>query len=489
MAGGSAAYNSDGRLRPVSDLTFERRGVTWVCGYKDRSSWPVILIARSVYPGTARLVTTLTLGRALDGAPTLGVLTEKVDLLVHAQCARFAHTAAARLQNGSGSDLGTVQRAIESMIDGLQEQLLAYQTEADILDATEIDVPADPTPLYAVWPFVPSSRAGMLVGPKGAGKSTTVQAGGLSVVTGRLFLPRVEPRVQGPVIYIGQEEDAAQWAARLQMICSGYGIERPRHYHYMQLRNSSLIESAEIVAEQAANKRAVLVIIDSAQATWGSADDQVRDYATRWFNAVKQIGVPAWVVDHPNRSESKNGGTNGNSVSAAGTSVKEDRVGHWWAMKSVEIPVPDGTPHRYHVTLSDGGRNYVARQPDIEYEVLHRGYDWVRFEEAGPLALSLPAISSALFRKLAATMRQNGAQAEWSEAQLADRIGRSTRQIHDALRDGLEWRRSVDGEYEERIVCVQQGGGRGRASQYALETRQPPVTMGSAPGADEGMVQ
>jgi hypothetical protein len=183
-----------------------------------------------------------------------------------------------------------------------------------------------------------------------------------------------------------------------------------------------------------------MVIIDSAQATWGSEGDGIRDWATRWYNAVDYLGVPTLVVEHPNLQ----GTTKPNqSGFAAGTSVKRDRVGHAWAMKSVEIPSQDEGTHRYHVTLLDAKRNYVAKQPDIIYEVVIHKYEWSRFIEAEAMtAATVVDSASKLDDVLASVMRDSGEEHPdgWTVAELVSRLKLADdRRLRQSLR-GPFWR-------------------------------------------------
>lgn len=466
----------------MAELDLQQRGSAW---YVRSDEWRgIVLVARNSYVGTDRVLVTATLARE-DCQPAQSILTERLNLLTSVQTKRFARTATDRLQESADGAPARIERSIESMLDGLQERLLATHDELLELAADEIELPASLAPAYAVWPFVPVARAGLLIGPRGQGKSTMVQAAGLSVVTGQRVLPGCEPRVQGPVLYVGQEEDPEQWGKRLEMICRGLGIARPHGYRYVQLPSSSLIASADALAERVAIRGAALVIIDSAQATWGDGTEAgVREYATRWFHAVKRLGVPAWVVEHPNRFDTRNG----HDLEAAGTSVKGDRAGHQWTLESVELPLLGNGEARYHVTLQDTKRSYVAKQPDFTFVTRFHEHEWVRFEEASALTAETIIESTRLFRDIVATMRQNAPHEEgWTLAELTKALGqKSDGRIRTELSTSDMWRVSQGG-YAERIVRAHEGSrGRGRATRYILETRMPELP--AAPG-DEGVVQ
>jgi len=426
---------ADGPAAPtitLAHLKYEQRGSTWTCEDED---WPVMLIGRRVYFGTGRILAQLTLART-DIRPARTILTGQVDLLVPTQRRNFAREAARRLKESSTAGEEALEAANSALMDALLERLLNAQNEIEIISATDIVVPDDLTPAYAVWPLVPRSRAGMLVGPSGQGKSGLGLLAAISVATGQRILERIEPRAEGPVFYIGQEEDAAQWGARLEMICRGHELAKPKWLYYLKLKGSSLIESAEMLAEQVASRKAVLVVIDSAQATWGSETEGVRDYATRYFNAVESLGTAVLVIEHPNLADSrKNGGSGG---FAAGTSVKRDRVGHSWTLKSVAIAPAADHPYRYHVTLEDVKRNYVPKQDNITYETLVKGYEWMQFREADELsAESIVDSSSRQDDALAAIMREpddTHIEYGWPVNELRERLhAKDDRRIRQAL--------------------------------------------------------
>lgn len=469
-------------------LQFERRGSTWVCF---DPQWELLLIARDLYHGTDRLLSTMTLARQLgDGTPNPKVMTERVNLLIGTQRRGFAKECARRLASGPGTSEG-IEVGINSMIDGLLEHLLQLHGEIEVHALDDIILPADLTPRYALWPFVPASRPGMVVGPSGQGKSGFAGFGGLSVVTGKILLPRIDPQMQGPVLYIGQEEDKEQWAARITQMCRGHGIEIPKHYYYLRLSTGSLIDSAEMIAEQAAVKHAVLVIVDSAQATWGTESESVRGYASSWFNAVDQLGVPTLIVEHPNLAETKKPIAGG---FAAGSSVKRDRVGHAWNLKSIELPVREGFPTRYHVTLTDAKRNYVARQPNVTYETLIHGHDWIRFIEAEEMtAETVVDGGSRNDDAMASFMRDPDEEYEegWLVSEVVKRMGASDdRRIRQALTADYwrpaRWNPTIQYRFEQTEGT---GAGRNNPAKFRLITRSLGVQMSMLPGdLDEGLL-
>lgn len=419
-------------------LKFEKRGSTWVCWDPD---WDFMLIARDLYFGTERLLSTLTVARIVEGAANMTVQTERIDMLIGTRCMNLAKECARRLASASIGSEDANKSAILAMIDALKEYLLNIRGEIDSFSLLDIAVPEDMTPRYTLWPVIPSSRPGMVVGPSGQGKSGFAAFAGLSVVTGLTLHPRLEPRAEGPVLYIGQEEDKEQWAARLHQICRGHDIALPKHYYYLKLASGSLLDSAERIAELASTKHAVLIIVDSAQATWGMEGDSVRGYASQWYNAVDQLGVPALVVEHPNAADTKKPA----SMSfAAGSSVKRDRVGHQWALKSVEMPVRSDEPLRYHVTLTDTKRNYVARQPDITYETVIHGYEWMRFVEADEMSAETIVSGSRNADLIAGMLRtvDQAHQEGFTTMEIAKNLGmKDDRRINIEMRNEV-WRQA-----------------------------------------------
>lgn len=468
-------------------FTFEQRGSTWTCTYEG-GSWPLTLIGRHVYYGTGRVLTTLTLARSSPNGKLLSILTGQVDLLTATQRKNFSTLSAERLMQASDSKKEDLIAAVSTMLDALLERLLAAQDEIEVFSLTDIKLPKDLTPPYALWPMVPRGRSGMLVGPSGQGKSASALMMAITVATGNKIVDRLEPRAEGPVLYVGQEDDREQWAARATMICKGHSIELPKHLHYLRLKGASLIDSAELLAEIVATKKAVLVVIDSAQATWGSGDDAVREYATRWFNAVEAIGTSVLIVEHPNRGEQKKPDAGG---FAAGSSVKRDRTGHAWTLKSIALPPREGEPYRYHVTLTDVKRNNVGKQPDITYEQMIHGYEWMRFVEVEALTASSIVEGSRLDSMIAARLREADDEHEegvgWSVKELMQVLHqKDDRRIRQALMADY-WRPAGwNSEAQFRFVKIP-GTGTDRIidpARFEIEIQKRPVQMSIAPGDD-----
>lgn len=453
-------------------LTFDRRGSTWTVV---DDHWEVMLIARDVYYGTERCVVTLTMAREIPGEERQKILTERLDLMGSQKRKHFATEGGTRLhQLGPKNTAEAYQAAMLTLIERFLEHLQTVNSSIESVSLTDIEIPDDMTPPYTVWPMVPSSRPGMLVSPSGSGKSTLAGAVGLSVVVGKAILPRLEPRIQGPVLYIGQEESKEQWAARITQLCKGHNIKPPSGYEYMKLANGSLVESAERVAERAKTIHAALVIVDSAQATWGAESESVRGWATQWFNSIDSLETPALVIDHPNRAET---GKQNDSGFAAGSSVKRDRVGHSWSLKSLELPVKLMEPKRYHVTLKDTKRNYVARQDDIYYETHVKGYNWIRLVESGELSADVILEQMAPANLLEGIIAVMGADDSkdgegWTTADLGGALHmKDDRRIREAMRVA-DWRESPKDPLSQfKFEVVEGTGSRGSPRKYVMRTR------------------
>lgn len=477
-------------------LKIGRRGNTWKVTHRDEA-WPMTLYARDVYHGTARLLATLTLDRQDPGMKDpVRILTSSADLLTAAHRKRFAEEAAARLARASDNaekDASHVT-AITTMIDALLERLSEVRYEMDMVSMADVAMPTDLTPRYAVWPIVPAARPGLLIASSGSGKSTLAAGLSIAVTTGINIVPGTEARVRGAVIYIGQEEDAEQMKVRTTMLMKGHKIDDDlRDLYFMKLRGGSLIDSAEMIAEAVAKVSAKLVVVDSAQATWGGSDnDGVREYASRWFGAIEMFETPTVVVDHPSLAGMKQ--KPGAEMMAAGTSVKRDRAGHVWTVRSIEVPVRDGMPFKYHVTLTDVKRNYVGRQPPIHYETTVYRHEWSMFTEAGELDAEAVVEASRTFASIISAMRDDRdpitqAGEGWTAAELAKRMGaKDDRRIRAELTLG-QWRPAPwSAEEEVTITQVDGTGGRGNPGRYLLEKRRVAVQMSIVPGGDDDMI-
>ena len=480
------------------NIKFGRRGNTWQVTHRDEM-WPFTLYARDVYYGTGRLLSVLTLDRKDPGmTEAVRILTGSVDLLTAAQRTRFAEEATRRVKRSEGgSDEEKDKRltvAITTMVDALLERVTEVRYELDVVSLEDVEVPEDLTPKYVVWPLVPKARPGLLIAPSGSGKSTLAAGVAIGVATGNDLVPGISSRINGPVIYIGQEEDAQQMRVRVQMLMKGHQMSASlRDFYFMKLKGGSLLDSAEMIAEVSANVGAKLLIVDSAQATWGdNSESGVREYASRWYGALELIETPTLVIDHPSLAGMKQ---KQGELMAAGTSVKRDRSGHVWTVRSIEVPVRDGQPYKYHVTLTDVKRNYVGRQPNVTYETVVSGHDWAKFVEAGELDAQAVVEASRTFNSIVAAMRDDRdpitqAGEGWSVAELQKRIdAKDDRRIRAEIGLG-QWRPDpISGEQEVTIIQVDgTGGSKYNPARYKLETRRPAIQLSLVPGEDDEML-
>ena len=469
-------------------LRFVHRGSTWSVEHPD---WPMRLSARDIYYGTGRLLATLSLDRTDVGKP-IRILTSSVDLLTARHRTTFATEAAKRHQrsvDGSRNEDPEIVISLTTLTDAMLERLLEAHFEIERIDLLDVEPPADRSPHYVVWPIVPHSRPGLLIAPSGSGKSTLAAGIAIGVVTGVDIVPGITAREHGPVMYIGQEEDATQMRSRVDMLMRGHQIEFTRGFYYMKLKGGSLVDSAELIAEHCADVKAKLVIIDSAQATWGESDSGVREWASRWFGAVEILGVPALIIDHPSLAGMKQ--KPGAELMAAGTSVKRDRSGHVWTVRSIEVPVRDGQPYKYHVTLTDAKRNYVGRQPNIDYESMVNGYEWSKFIEAGEFDAQAVVDASRNFSSMASIMREPDELHEegWTIKELAERLQQKDDRRIRAEAELGQWRPAPWSSEEEVTIVKVEGSGTSpnNPGRYLLEKRHVAVQMSMAPG-DEGDV-
>lgn len=472
-------------------LIFSKIGPVWRIGYRDPTEWPFALYARDVYHGTGRLLATLNFDREDDVLRTsVRILSENVDLLIAQRRERFAKKAAARIAQAQGEEHTKLSPSIETMVDAMLERLTESRYEVEILDLLDVPLPTDMATKYAVWPIVPVPRPGMIVAPSGSGKSTLAAGIALSTSHELEIIPGIEPRIPGPVIYIGQEEDREQMRKRVELMCRGHGVTLHKdRLIYMKLLGGSLIDTAERVAEAVGRWKVVLVIIDSAQATWGNDGDSVREYASKWFSSVERLGAPALIIEHPNLQSTKKPGQ---FFEAAGTSVKRDRAGHVWLVSSVELPVRDGYPYKYHVTLRDSKRNYVGRQPDIVYETIINGYEWQRFMPTEALTADTVVDSSHTWAAAASVIREDDEFHEdgWTVAELQARLKhKDDKRLRAELK--LEvWRpHPTNTELEEKAMQVEgTGTNRDNPARYKIVQRKTGgelVQLSFAPGGDE----
>jgi hypothetical protein len=154
----------------------------------------------------------------------------------------------------------------------------------------------------------------------------------------------------------------------------------------------------------------------------------------------------------------------------------------------MEIPVQEGQPFRYHVTLSDVKRNYVRRQEDIIYETIISGFEWARFVPSEPISAEMVVGSSTLWGRIGLRLRELDESHEdgWTAEELAADLEQDRTHVIKELSLLENWHPGLHTDVEERVMKMGRGV-RGDPYRYRIETRlkKESVRLSTAPGNPE----
>lgn len=245
---------------------------------------------------------------------------------------------------------------------GAIERAVGVGTEADWTRATDLAVEAvmeaaealgagvdlregEVTDIGPQWVCDPlwTTGATMIVMPGEAGKSTLARAMATSIVTGRMIVPGLYPRMTGPVLYVASEDPGADSHKRsIDAICRGAGLDRRSLNHEIRLLASQgkpLHRLARNIAER--SKDYAGIILDAMQGLLPGGESGVRDQAAMFWGAIDEIGKPVFVVAHPNLSQARSWKSEADGR-AAGSEVSRDRARLSWMGRRTDEPTVDG---------------------------------------------------------------------------------------------------------------------------------------------------
>ena len=268
--------------------------------------------------------------------------------------------------------------------------------------------------LHVAKPLWPAGSVS-LNAPGAAGKSTTARALSVSLASGRVVIPGIEPiGAARPVLYVAAEDPVVHWHSRsVEAICRGIGIERSALLHPIELfdgRGRPLHRIARALAERAADFGAV--ILDSQQALLAQVDGNsgIRDRDSLFWHAIDQLACPTFIIGHPNRSDSRDWQRADGRV--AGSEVNRYRARMMWRATWRDEPAIVGTSFRRY-TLVNVKNNHGATEDPLGFATSwrHGTYDdpgVLTFTATEPDATALPDGLSPAMRE---TMRhyQEGA--------------------------------------------------------------------------------
>jgi hypothetical protein len=190
--------------------------------------------------------------------------------------------------------------------DGLEwlcQNVIIAETTGEPIDEVGLKPATPPGDRWLVEPLVLKGRPSMIFGPGGVGKSLLGLTCGLSVACGREIIPGIEPAVHGNVLYLDWETTREVINDRIQAIARGHDFKPSGMLYRRCVR--PLADDAEELSAVVAEKKIVLVIVDSAayamgaQGEYGDANESV----LRLHEALRLMNTTALIIDHVNKTD------------------------------------------------------------------------------------------------------------------------------------------------------------------------------------------
>jgi hypothetical protein len=242
-----------------------------------------------------------------------------------------------------------------------------FAIQADRDGAATLDL-ATVTPeglLFLVDPIIESGGNTRLIAPGGSGKSLLALAVVLTVVTGSHRFLGLGAGVTGPVLYLDWETNAGTHAQRLRALCDPLSLPVPdRNLIFYRNERGPLARSIQAVSRAVRTSGAVMLVVDSAKMAAGPSGQSSGEESTlSMYTALRELGLPALIIDHKNREDMAKGRRGG-----YGSIYMENLARLQWEFTSLQ-----DQPGRKRFVLELTKENNVGRKPSLGFELVTAG--------------------------------------------------------------------------------------------------------------------
>jgi hypothetical protein len=229
------------------------------------------------------------------------------------------------------------------------------------VDAEDVGTkPESIVPRWAFEPFIPYGSYGIVYGLGGLGKSIFAALVAVTVQSGRILVPGLEPGLFGPVLYLDWEATGDEMDRRVKALCKGAGIA-PVSLRYRRGAGRTLADQVEPIARLADKMEAVLIIVDSATKAIGtSGEGPIEDAANRFSSALDAIGRSTLVIDHVPKP--KPGERRPRGAGPIGSVMKTNWARASWEMREAR---PNNGEETVHLALFHDKTNTTWRRKPI----------------------------------------------------------------------------------------------------------------------------
>lgn len=285
---------------PDRDMTFERRGLTY---------W-------AYFPkGRVELTFSRVKVRSGDVHGELLVRSDDKDAPGDGHLVQGSFNASS-MQTRNGIAKLIASRLPKSDVDW-PDYLEAFcrkvlQAEREGLPFTTVGGnPVRPAQPMLLRPLLPAFRASVLFGEGGSGKSYLAAAIAVQKATGYPVIKGWAVDNPGRVLILDWEADDEEWNDRIALLAKGAGYIGQIAIDYRRCQQP-LTDQVEEISRYVAEKGIELIIVDSVEASSpvGREGTDANDRVVRLFQALRQIGGTALLIDHVTKSGNDGGSKN-----------------------------------------------------------------------------------------------------------------------------------------------------------------------------------
>lgn len=257
--------------------------------------------------------------------------------------------------------VSTLARDVPDTFQPLIRDVVYRVVQAELVGEEPVvlaDVNGD-RPGFVLRPILEAGGNTRIIAAGGSAKSLFALATELTVVTGRSGFLGLRPQVTGPALYLDWEADAHTHAERSRALCRAVGIPVPKELLYVACKQP-LYRLAHRIARSVAEMGAVMIVIDSNAMARGEADGAgvaAEGTTTRLMGALREIGVPALIVDHKSDEKARKG-----ILGGYGSIFNQNLVRREW-----EITRRNEIGNALEIVLTDAKRNNTRRYPDMAF--------------------------------------------------------------------------------------------------------------------------
>jgi len=209
-------------------------------------------------------------------------------------------------------------------------------------EGTEVELigqaPPREAPSFLLEPFILGGNvATILYGDGGTGKSTLAACAAVAIATGTTTFAGWRVAKRTDVLVLDWEVDGSDWNDLIALVSEGIGIAPPAIAY--KGCDRSLPSMLHEVAKEVTNREIGLLIVDSVGHAMPSSHEgaSAEEGAIRLFKALRQLGVPALLIDHKPKNEERNG--------PYGSVYKMNSARAAWELRAGEEPDEDGDSH------------------------------------------------------------------------------------------------------------------------------------------------